>query len=89
MVALVVDATKTLGADGTIVMTPLAEQWQTSFPQTFADAKSWVETQAGPDVWESFLLPVLSLPTWLLFGLIGVLLFWLGRRRQRAEVYIN
>jgi hypothetical protein len=89
MVALVVDATKSLGAGGEIVVTPLAQQWQNLAPESFAASKSWVNETAGAGFWDAAALPILSLPAWAIFGVLGILLYWLGQRRERTEVFIN
>jgi hypothetical protein len=28
-------------------------------------------------------------PTWVVFGVLGIGLYWLGQKRKAAEVYIN
>jgi hypothetical protein len=40
-------------------------------------------------VWDAGLMRVLKLPAWVVFGLAGLLLAWIGRKRQRVNVYIN
>jgi hypothetical protein len=37
-----------------------------------------------PLVWDPFLLSVFLLPTFLVFGLLGMLLLWLAQRRQET-----
>jgi hypothetical protein len=32
---------------------------------------------------------VLQAPTWVVFGILGVLLYWLGQKRKPVEVFIN
>ena len=32
---------------------------------------------------------ILNAPTWVVFGMVGMVLFWLGRKRMSAEVFIN
>jgi len=89
MVALVVDATKSLGAGGEVVITPLAQQWESLAPESFAASQSWVNETGGAGFWETAALPILSLPAWAIFGVLGILFFWLGQKRQRTEVFIN
>ena len=32
---------------------------------------------------------ILHAPTWVVFGILGVLLYWLGQKRKPVEVFIN
>lgn len=89
MVALVVDGTKSLGAGGEIVVTPLAEQWQSLAPESYAASQSWISETAGQGFWEGAALPILGLPAWAILGVLGILFYWLGQKRQRTEVFIN
>ncbi len=89
MVAAVVDATKSLGANGRIVMTPLAAQWQSLFPQSFDWLQQTAAAKLGPVAWNEAVLPVLDLPTWLILGVLGVLFYWAGQKRRTEQVFIN
>ena len=89
MVAAVVDATKSLAGGGQLVVTSLAEQWAALSPTSLAAAKAAVETHVGPFLWTPAITTILELPTWLVFGLLGIALYRLGRKRHPVEVYIN
>jgi hypothetical protein len=89
MIALVVDGTKSLGNGGRIVVTPLAAQWQSLSPSSYQAARKAVDGALGAGVWSHSLVPVLDLPTWAIFGLLGLLFYWLGQKRRRIEVFIN
>ena len=90
MVAAVVDGTKTLAGGGQLVVTPLGDQWLALSPdepfsrQGRGRHPCW-RRRCGTRV----IAHVLQAPTWLVFGLIGVRLFWLGRKRRPVEVFIN
>ena len=89
MVAAVVDATKCLAGGGAWVVTPMGEQWQALSPETLRDVKAAIETNVGPFLWDPVMTTVLHAPTWVVFGILGVLLFWLGQKRKPVEVFIN
>jgi len=89
MVAAVVDATKSLAGGGAWVVTPMGEQWQALSPETLQDSKVAVETNVGPFLWDPVMTTILHAPTWVVFGILGVLLFWLGQKRKPVEVFIN
>ena len=89
MIAAVVDATKSLAGGGAWVVTPMGQQWQALSPETLRDAKAAIESSVSPMVWDPVMTTILDAPTWVVFGILGVVLFWLGRKRTPAEVFIN
>ena len=89
MVAAVVDATKSLAGGGAWVVTPMGQQWRELAPETLNVSKVWIETNAGKWLWDPVILGILSAPTWVVFGILGVFLYWLGQKRKEVEVYIN
>jgi len=89
MVAAVVDATKSLAGGGAWVVTPMGVQWRELAPETLNVSKAWIETNAGPFVWDPVMTTILHAPTWVVFGILGVLLYWLGQKRKPVEVFIN
>ena len=89
MVAAVVDATKSLAGGGTWVVTPMGEQWASAQCRQPDADKAWVETNVGPFVWDPVMTTILHAPTWVVFGILGVLLYWLGQKRKPVEVFIN
>jgi len=89
MVAAVVDATKSLAGGGTWVATPMGEQWRAINTQSLDAVKAWIVGHAGPFVWDPVISTILNAPTWVVFGILGVLLYWLGQKRKPVEVFIN
>jgi hypothetical protein len=89
MVAAVVDATKSLAGGGAWVVTPMVEQWQALNADSLAATKAWISTNLGPFVWDPVMTTILHAPTWVVFGILGVLLYWLGQKRKPVEVFIN
>jgi MYXO-CTERM domain-containing protein len=89
MVAAVMDATKSLAGGGEWIVTPLLEQWASLSPATLAAVKAVVEANVGSFFWDPVLTEILKSPTWGVFGVLGLLLYWVGRRRAPKEVFIN
>ncbi|MGA8690709.1 MAG: hypothetical protein WB662_12595 [Methyloceanibacter sp.] len=89
MVAAVIDATKSLAGGGAWVFTPLGQQWSSLNPESLATAKAAVEAHVGSFMWDPMITEILKAPTWAVFGLLGLALFWLGRKRAPSEVFIN
>jgi hypothetical protein len=40
-------------------------------------------------MWDPVMTTILHAPTWVVFGILGVLLYWLGQKRKPVEVFIN
>ncbi len=89
MVAAVVDATKSLAGGGAWTVTPMGEQWRQLAPQSHDASRAWIITTAGDWLWDPVILSILAAPTWVVFGSLGVLLYWLGQKRKPVEVFIN
>jgi hypothetical protein len=89
MVAAVVDATKSLAGGGQLVITPLGQQWSSLSQSSFEAARIWVETNIAPMLWDPVITTILQAPAWIVFGVVGAALYWLGRKRRPVEVFIN
>jgi hypothetical protein len=89
MVAAVIDATKSLAGGGAWVVSPMGEQWKALSPETLTGFQGWIQTTVGTWLWDPVLATILAAPTWLVFGILGVFLYWLGQKRKPVEVFIN
>ncbi len=81
-VALVVDGTRSIAATE-IVFTSALAAWTGLSPATFDMAKAKL-TAVSPLAWSSAALPVLSLPLFLLLGVVGVVFLAIGRVPERS-----
>jgi hypothetical protein len=81
--ALIVDGARAIAASR-LVVTAFGETCQRMFPRMFPMLQSFVENHLHPLVWDPFLLAVFLLPTAFVFMAFGLLLLWLGRRREAA-----
>jgi hypothetical protein len=90
LVALVIDATKTIAASA-LTVTQLGPTWYGLSPSTLLSAQQFVERRieayVGDWLWDPLIVWVLMLPTWLVFATLGFLLTYLGRRRHRRRAY--
>lgn len=89
VVALVYDGTRTLAGGSGLVITSLVEHWQNLSPATFEALKVLIVQRAHPQVWDGALLRLFKLPAWLVIGVFGMLLAWIGRKRRNVNVFIN
>lgn len=79
----VLDATRTV-ANSTLTLTPLVESWSVGSPHTLATAQDRVTATLGAFAWDPVALAVLSLPGFVVFATLALLLFIVGHRRERA-----
>ncbi|MBB2972188.1 hypothetical protein [Mesorhizobium sp. RMAD-H1] len=79
----VLDAARSIGASK-FIATPLGDIWTSASPQTVADAKSWVEHHISVVAWDPVLVWVLGQPAWLILGVLALLFYAMGYRRERG-----
>jgi hypothetical protein len=91
LVALVIDATKTIAASA-LTVTPLGSTIAAVFGpaaltlmQQFVQQK--IEVHIGGWLWDPFIQWLLLVPAWVILGAIGFLLAYLGRRRRLSLSY--
>ena len=88
VIALVIDVTRTLAADA-LVMTRLGEHWFQFHAESLNASQAGIQRHVHPALWDPVIVWLLQTPTWLVFALLGLLLFWIGRRRERPDVFSN
>ena len=88
IVALVYDGTKSLG-EGALSMTPLGQHWFNLSPGTLALAQSAIEKNMSPVLWDPVVVTTLLAPAWVVFGVSGLILHTIGRKRTRLNVFAN
>jgi hypothetical protein len=75
-------------ADSSIRITALGETWSNIHQDSLLLLQPAVERHVAPWLWQSVLQPyVLEQPTWLVLGVIGVLLILIGRKKRRLIGY--
>lgn len=58
-------------------------------PSLFAGLRSTVSKAAGAAAWDGVALGFLSLPTFLIFGLLAAIAGYAGRPRERVRIFVN
>lgn len=89
VVALVADATPLGQGTNSFSATSLAKHWGDLAPSTLESAKAAVSRTTFPWVWDTIIAPVLTVPTFLFFGVLALLSGYAGRRRHSVDIYIN
>lgn len=79
-VALVIDGARSIAA-GALSLTPTAISWAAASPATLEKTRAFVANSAPGG--ETALASALSIPTFAVLGVIGILLMLIGRRRGR------
>jgi hypothetical protein len=88
VLALVADGTRILNGAG-IAFTTTQEHWSRMAPQSLAAAKTSLSKATHVAVWDSGVQRILAIPAFALFGVVGGLLAFAGRRRRRVNIFAN
>ena len=89
VIALVADATKPLSGLGPFAATPVAKHITDFAPATLQAAKGAISSATAPWVWDYGIAGILRIPTFVLFGVLGLIAGYAGRRRRRVNIYAN
>ena len=79
---LVYDGAKSI-ADNMIYFTKIEETWNSFYskgPQELI--KPMIDRYAGDWLWDPVVVKVLAAPTWMVLGILGILLILLGRKKK-------
>jgi hypothetical protein len=86
-IALIADLTRSMNEASTS-FTTLAGHWR----GISAESLKWAQDRVvgiHPALWSQAAGRILSLPTWLTLGGLGLVFGYLGRRQRRANIFIN
>lgn len=89
VVALVTDLTGPLSGGQAFSATTVETQWREMAPATLQSTRTAVVNSTATWVWDSLIAPILSLPTFLLFGLLALWCGYAGRRRHKVNIFVN
>lgn len=88
VIAAVNDVTRSLAANR-VASTSAYEHWSKLAPVTLAAARGSVQRNTHPLVWDWGAATILQLPAWGLFGVLGLMLAYVGRRRRQVNIFAN
>ena len=89
VVALVTDATPAWNGTGPFEATSVIGHWKELAPVSLEAAQEAIIQSTPAWVWNTVVLSLLNLPTFVLFGLLAILSGYLGRHRHSLKVHIN
>ena len=78
--AAVIDGARSIAASQ-VLFTPMGATAYWAFPSKFPLLQAFIQQKIHPLLWDPVLLHILMLPTWAILGGLGLLLFYLARRR--------
>jgi hypothetical protein len=84
LVLLVIDGTKSLGANA-IVFTSLAELWMQVHPPSLDGVKSFFDSRFFADLLDAALAAMLGYPAFAVFAVPGIMLTLMGRKPHRER----
>lgn len=87
VIMAVLDATRSIAAE-TPVATPLAASWAALSPQTLAGFESLVSRNLSPYLWDPVMLAMLSLPGFVVFAGLALLLSAAGRPPRHRDRFV-
>jgi hypothetical protein len=82
VILAVVDATRSIAASET-VLTPLGTSWSAVSPGTLDLAQAVVQRYLLPALWDPVIVTVLAVPGFVVFLVLALLFFMIGRRPAR------
>ena len=68
-------------------LSALGRVWFELAPGSLQALQPAIERHLAEWLWQDLLFPLLQLPALLVFGALGLLLLWLGRRRRQRRVF--
>lgn len=89
VIALVTDLTGPISAGQPFSATTLDGQWKEMAPATLRSTREAIVHAGGPWLWDGIIAPVLSVPTFLMFGLFALWCGYAGRRRHKVNIFVN
>lgn len=78
---LIYDGTKSI-ASNRLYITKVVDTWNAVHFSSLQALQPFIEQRAGPRAWEKIMTPVLNAPTWVVVGVIAILLILIGRKKK-------
>lgn len=87
LILLIIDGTKSLGANA-IVLTSLGETWTSLHAQSLEQVRAFLASRFFGPLLDVVITALLTFPGWVVLGLPGIFIAWLGRSR-RMRVFVK
>ncbi len=80
-ILLVYDGAKSI-ADSRMYIYKLGQLWTDVHTSSMQAAQAKIQASLPAQVWDPVITTLLNQPSWLVFGIIGILFILMGRRRK-------
>jgi hypothetical protein len=87
LILLIIDGTKSLGANA-IVVTSLGETWTSLHSPSLEQLRAFLASRFFGPLLDIVVTAVLTFPSWLVLGVPGIFIAWLGRSK-RIRVFVK
>ncbi|WP_265516003.1 hypothetical protein [Nitratireductor luteus] len=84
IIMAVSDATRSIAA-GDWIATPLGQSWYSVSPDTLNLTQATIQRYLLPALWDPVIVFVLTLPGWLVFAVLALILHFIGQTRGRRK----
>jgi hypothetical protein len=71
------------------VASALSDHWERLAPASLAALKAAVASSAAPWAWDNLIAVLIGQPTIAIFGVLGLVSGYAGRRRHRINIFVN
>jgi len=89
LIALVSDGTRTIANDSGLVVTSALQYWAELAPAMLENVKRALSLKIHPAFWDGMIVPLLSLPAWIVLGGSALLILYLARKRRKTNIFVN
>ena len=80
-ILLIYDGTKSI-AGNNLYLTSVRELWDLINAGSLAELKPLIQPYANGVLWDPVMLTLLAAPSWSVFGVLGIILVLLGRKKK-------
>lgn len=87
LILVIIDGTRSLGANA-LVVTSLGDAWEMLHAQSLEEVREFLATRFFGPVLDLVANALLTFPAWLVLGVPGIFIAWLGRSR-RVRVFVR
>ena len=88
VIMAVLDATRSIAASE-LVLTPLGQSWFSVSPGTLNLAQAVIQRHLAPQIWDPFMIWVLTMPGFAVMAVLSFLLYLPGHRwRRQRDAYM-
>ena len=83
VITIVLDLSRSI-ANSTLTITPLGLEWFNFSSGSLNLTEAIISRYLHPFLWNPILQNILLMPSWLVFFVLAIMFFWLGRKRKRG-----